>query len=276
MGTTKIWCVLSFGFFLGSLFTIGCGSGGGAAIAQSVANAIDVAFDNAASGMASTEVQSALEELNAQIAVLQGANTALQTRATDLETKTASITVANNNVYFTGVNMHLRNGSGATDNANGTGNLIVGYDENVNNTKTGSHNVVIGAYHTYTSYGGFIAGFGNAITARGASVCGGNSNTASGIGATVSGGISNLASGNIASVSGGDENIASGTYASVSGGVKNTASGTGAAISGGHANSASGEASAVSGGELNSADYEDSTVSGGYNVDTLANADHRP
>ena len=45
----------------------------------------------------------------------------------------------------TGVNVHVRDGSGGTDGAvNGLGNLIVGYNEDSGDTRSGSHNLVVG------------------------------------------------------------------------------------------------------------------------------------
>ncbi|RWX46827.1 hypothetical protein H206_03567, partial [Candidatus Electrothrix aarhusensis] len=70
-----------------------------------------------------------------------------------------------NNIYITGANLHIRSGSGATNgNVNGLGNLIVGYNESNDDIKTGSHNLVIGKYHSYSSYGGFVAGYDNQIS----------------------------------------------------------------------------------------------------------------
>jgi hypothetical protein len=53
----------------------------------------------------------------------------------------------------------VRNGSGRTDSNNGLGNLIVGYNERGEvGTQTGSHNVVVGREHSFTSHGGILAG----------------------------------------------------------------------------------------------------------------------
>jgi len=109
---------------------------------------------------------------------------------------------------FSGMNVHVVSGSGATDGTpNGLGNLIVGYNENgsQNTTKTniGSHNLVIGKNQTYSSYGGFVAGASNKITAPFATITGGFNNTASGSYSSVGGGQLNTASGDFATVSGG-------------------------------------------------------------------------
>jgi hypothetical protein len=146
---------------------------------------------------------------------------------------------------FEGVNVHVRSGSGAThdfcdpllepdfpncESLTGLGNLIIGYNEQAGigpprprETRTGSHNLVIGQFHTYSSFGGFVAGVINAVTAEHASVCGGINNHASGRGSSVSGGHRNHATGSSASVSGGNRNVASGEGASVSGGEEREA-----------------------------------------------------
>jgi hypothetical protein len=123
-------------------------------------------------------------------------------------------------IRIEGVNVQIVNGKNRTDTTNGVGNLIVGYQEPglSTNNRTGSHNLVVGTQQNYSSYGGFVAGWGNSISDRFASVSGGAANTASGWYASVSGGMHNAASGTTASVSGGADNTASGEEASVSGG----------------------------------------------------------
>ena len=155
-------------------------------------------------------------------------------------------------VIFTGCNVHVQNGQGITASSNGVGNLIIGYNEDdvfINpghpaygaNDRGGSHNVVIGPEHIYSSYGGLVAGYSNTVSGDYASVSGGAHNTASGIMASVSGGWYNKASAYYASVSGGDSNEASAPTASVSGGFGNEASGTRASVSGGDSRTASGQ-----------------------------------
>ena len=58
-------------------------------------------------------------------------------------------------VFIEGANLHVRNGSGRTESNNGLGNLFVGYNERPElNAQTGSHNLVIGREHTFTSHEG--------------------------------------------------------------------------------------------------------------------------
>ena len=164
---------------------------------------------------------------------------------------------------FEGINVQIVNGLGDTNTINGTGNLIVGYNEvddpfgnqsevicsdgdfDTENDclaaggvwdssqKTGSHNLVVGRAHAYTQYGGTVLGLRNAINGAFSNVTGGFKAIASGSSATVSGGSSNVASGSVASVTGGTINKATGTFASVTGGHMNTASDYYSTVSGG-------------------------------------------
>lgn len=163
-----------------------------------------------------------------------------------------------NNICLTGANLHIRSGSGKTDGTvNGLGNLIVGYNEKgAMNIRTGSHNLVIGVEHSYSSYGGLVAGMNNSIFGEYSSVSGGWRNTANGHVSSVSGGAMNTASKDASSVSGGVQNTASGLSSSVSGGDGNTASGNHSSVSGGRSNIASGNDSSVSGGGAQRADAE--------------------
>ena len=122
----------------------------------------------------------------------------------DAQAKLACMSKTGDDVYFTGCNVHIVSGAGATDGAvNGLGNLIVGYNEDVAvlfpgspaSLRSGSHNLVVGPGHSYSRYGGLVAGFINIITGSYASVSGGNGNTASGDYSSVSGGNDNRASG---------------------------------------------------------------------------------
>ena len=200
--------------------------------------------------------------------------------------KTRSDLKANTELTLTAVNLHIVNGLGATNGepnnptdtgtpvTNGLGNLIIGYNEartnGFVNTRTGSHNLILGDFEEYSSYGGIVAGYFNTISAPFASVSGGEDNTASGYVSSVSGGVSNTAGGvssrddgGGASISGGSGNMASGRYSSISGGVGNITYGFGTSISGGAANAVSGTCSSVSGGAENAADGTGASVSGG-------------
>lgn len=126
-------------------------------------------------------------------------------------------------VIFKGANVHIRSGSGLTGDGGsftGFGTLIVGYNEDrVENppsadVRWGSHNIVVGTMHYFSSVGGFVAGVMNTISGPYSSVTGGSENTASGGISSVSGGIDNEAGGYVSSVSGGYNHdvTATGTY----------------------------------------------------------------
>ena len=158
-----------------------------------------------ASGAAAAGIDARLDELEERLACVRsapGANPEVD------------------DIVFRGCNVQVVNGLNNTLTTNEVGNLIVGYNEDymLAEDRSGSHNLVVGPNHTYSSYGGLVAGVSSNVTAPHASVSGGNSNTASGAASSVSAGNSNTASGLEASVSGGSQNVASGERSSVSGG----------------------------------------------------------
>jgi hypothetical protein len=149
-------------------------------------------------------------------------------------------------VRFAGVNVQVVSGTGTTTGTNGRGNLIIGYNAAPLTgaaQRTGSHYLVIGDRHHWTSYGGIVTGEGNTATGRSASVLGGSGNRAGGQGATVTGGSNNSALGDHSTVSGGRANTASGPadpqfwvgdFTAVVGGYGNVATGVDSTILGGY------------------------------------------
>lgn len=205
-------------------------------------------------------------------------------------------------IIIEGANLHVRSGSGGTDDLGGPlfglGNLVIGYneyDQTQLRARTGSHNLVLGSGHGYSSFGGLVAGFANEVNAPNSSVSGGTGNVANGWAssisggqgnrataesssvaggsdnqadakyASVSGGQANRATAESSSVAGGSENQADAQYASVTGGTGNRASGWASSVAGGQRNHASGDSSSVTGGADNLADIESGSVSGGKN-----------
>lgn len=198
-------------------------------------------------------------------------------------------------IRFRGVNVQVVNGVGATASVNGTGNLVVGYDENpAGRPQTGSHDLIVGRNQSFTGYGELLGGFGNKTSGSYAAALG-NSNNAAGAFAAVTGGADNSAKdpfssigggcgnlilatattapeftlcdsasgGEMESITGGENNLATGTMGVVTGGALNTANGPQATVTGGSANTASGGASSVSGGVLNTASGNQAAISGG-------------
>lgn len=188
-----------------------------------------------------------------KVVVIPLNNSSLQNRITELENLLDGLSRNGNDIYFTGVNIHIVDGSGNTSGAvNGLGNLIVGYNEARDiggpDVRTGSHNVIIGNTHNYASYGGLVVGTFNNITAPYSSVIGGFANTASGTSSTICGGVSNEATAFYSSVSAGYNNAATASYSHVSGGLNNNATGTYSSVNGGEFNTSEGIASTVGGG----------------------------
>jgi len=185
--------------------------------------------------------------------------------------------LAGPHVILTGVNLHIRNGQPvqydhstptfdtASYLANGRGNLIVGYDDDlahpeVTGARTGSHNVIVGDGHRFEASGVFLAGFYNYAGANAAAVGGGYANFAVNFAASISGGYSNWAFGQVSSVSGGYGSSADGDASSVTGGNDNHASANYSSVNGGQGNYATGFASTVSGGLSQTASGDYSTA----------------
>lgn len=84
----------------------------------------------------------------------------------ELEDKTQFMHVVNGDTIFENTNIRVQNGLGVTTSTNGKGNLIVGYDEQDGYIqcfgeapdRSGSHNVVVGHDHAYSSYASIICG----------------------------------------------------------------------------------------------------------------------
>ena len=107
---------------------------------------------------------------------------ALEARIAALEALLAGVTRAGDEITVSGANVHIVSGSGTTDGAvNGRGNLIVGYNElrGTGDVRTGSHNIVVGKRHNFSSFGGLVVGLENSISGNYASVSGGWGNEAS-------------------------------------------------------------------------------------------------
>jgi trimeric autotransporter adhesin len=181
-----------------------------------------------------------------------------------------------NDLYIDGANLNIRNGTGHSwgdqyewpPNGNGLGNLIVGYNEaDSDQSHSGSHNLIIGPYHSYSSVGGLVSGYRSTVSGAYASVSGGIANTAHGECSSISGGSGNKAS-DYSSISGGYNNATICYGASVSGGEFNTAWFEMSSISGGCHNIANGWSASVSGGYYNEANGDGSSVSGGYRRST--------
>ena len=147
---------------------------------------------------------------------------------------------------LSGINVRLDNGSGTTyGTSNGLGNLILGYHESEGGhrdpegnymdgeVRTGSHNLVVGAGHTFGSNGGILGGYNNSLFGQGASIVAGQASLATGTWSSILGGLDNRTTATSTCISGGHSNTASGDRASVSGGLLNVSAGIATSILGG-------------------------------------------
>jgi hypothetical protein len=151
-------------------------------------------------------------------------------------------------------NLQIVNGLGRTDTTNGCGNLIVGYNETSlasPSARTGSHNIILGRYHSHASYACLLTGERNFATANAPSSCvvggseshveadrsvvvGGRENNANSAGCVIVGGEDNGANGaNYSVVVGGGQNRTAAPASSIFGGGGNTTNGQGSTILGG-------------------------------------------
>ena len=229
-----------------------------------------------------TAVKTAVDDNQTQITALAARVAALESKLTNLAALNTYLSLQTVNgqptVRVSGANLQVVNGTGTTESVNGVGNLIVGYDESSGSftrtgvlyevsgaSKAGSHNLVVGSAHAYSSYGGLLAGWGNSVDGFYSAVTGGVLNSASGSYASISGGARNAASAVFASVTGGRDNTAFDSYSVVTGGLLNSATGSYSVVSGGERNTASGSTATVAGGLQNRATTTWATVGGGRN-----------
>ena len=159
------------------------------------------------------KLKNQIEELNKTINNLSGQVQNLSNSLQTVSNNFKGVYRKGNDIFFKNMNVHIINGTGATNKINGYGNFIVGYNEsrNSDNLRKGSHNIVVGSQNNYNSYGGLVTGKNNTISE--AYSC-------------VSGGHSNIASGKYSSVVGGKDNKAKGEFSHIGGGLNRSVSGT--------------------------------------------------
>lgn len=178
---------------------------------QAQIDALKAQVDLLTSNMGKLPTPETINAMKEDISKMQGTVTALDKKAVDIipgladylkVDKTTVLQGVNGpHILFTGVNVHVRNGSQATNNNElpyqGLGNLIIGYNENTTPTptltRTGSHNLVGGSMHSFSSYGGMVFGYQNTISGPYANVVGGSVNLAQGSNSTVYGSASQRA-----------------------------------------------------------------------------------
>jgi hypothetical protein len=154
-------------------------------------------------------LKSALATANGQLAVLDGRLKALESSGGGGGSTSSVLTelakyvtvdpgIVNGlkgpHVVFHHANVHVQSGSGTTAEASGPtglGNLIVGYNEMPilqGWSRGGSHNLVVGPSHTFSSTGGVVFGSRNVISGQYATTLGGVQNSSQGAASSILGG----------------------------------------------------------------------------------------
>ena len=215
-------------------------------------------------------------DLLSVIQMMQAQITSLQSQVASLEASTVpglgdyvSVDDSAHTVLVSGANLQVHNGQSASA-SNGLGNVILGFnglqaEQDPQETRNGSHNLVVGYGHFYTgndnlisgvtnrAYGdqGVVFGFNNRSWDVNTTVLGGGNNGAYGNATTVVGGFSNVtygtsnvvlggggnvSNGNADVIVGGDNNVTNGDFALCMGGLQNTVNASWNSILGGQGN----------------------------------------
>jgi hypothetical protein len=128
--------------------------------------------------LASTRNGSRIASLEGRVTDLETSNTTLQGQIESLEALLAGVTRDNTTLKFTGMDLQIVNAADSTATTNGLGNLIIGYNaQRAGATRTGSHYLVVGDEHEWTSYGGILAGNRNTASGYTSPILGGQERT---------------------------------------------------------------------------------------------------
>ncbi len=184
-----------------------------------------------------------------------------------------TVDTAASTVRISGANLQVVNGTSNTQSANGLGNLILGYNEDVYGYETsgmreGSHSLVVGVNHAYTSYGSIVHGDNAYVTGAYAAALGVYGGSAEGARSVLLGGWGGYAAGEGSFVAGGQYNVAYGTGAAAVGGYSNAVYGAYASALGGSFASVDGDWATSVGGASSRAAGDYSVTVGGNGVRT--------
>lgn len=208
----------------------------------------------------------------------------MEQRLSALEQLLAPLSKNGDELYLTGVNLHVVNGTGRTDAPpNGKGNIIIGYNELRGGTdlegkpadqRGGSHYLVVGRSNNYGGFGGAVIGSSNESAGEYAVSIGGIGNAADGDFSLTLAGSKNRADGPSAAAIGGTGNLASGFLCLAIGGEGNRCSGDTSAVLGGAANRTGTDARSgtITGGQRNTLHTESGSISGGVDLELDAAA----
>jgi hypothetical protein len=194
--------------------------------------AANITYDNTTSGLAATEVQSAIDEAATDIAAVtinyfeESRNTTAPNATVPAHQWAATGAETNIDVVFS---------------PKGAGAILAQVPDGTatGGNKRGSNSVDFQQNRSVAS---------NVASGEASVIGGGSNNTASGIESTVSGGRGNDATNNQSTVGGGEGNTASGTESTISGGYVNIALSQSSTVGGGSQNYSSGNYSTIPGG----------------------------
>lgn len=187
--------------------------------------------DAVSANQADVLVAAVLADPAFEVALDEAVGRYVETNLPDVERLEAYLSVdpVLKDVVFAGVNVQVRNAgtSASTAFIDGTGNLIVGWNEPGENgaDRGGSHNLVVGPGHAYAGSGGVVFGADNRILGEGNVVVGGRLNLADGIRSVVVGGREGESVNGDGVVVGGYQNRNEGSLSVVLGGASNRGAG---------------------------------------------------
>lgn len=212
-----------------------------------------------------------LTTINAAIAALQADNATLKAQVASLQSLLRHFSRVEDTVFITHANLKILNGTGNMQSANGLGNLVVGYSDDPYQVKysTGSHNIAIGGNNRFTSWGSFLTGHHNNVSAPYAASIGGEYVTVNGVFGVSLSNVGGMLNGAHSAILGGEANSTSGNFATAVGGRGNGAVGAHSVVVGGLGNGAVGEESVILGGFSNHVDdvaFRSIVVGGEYNT----------
>ena len=114
----------------------------------------------------SVDLLSVIQMLQAQITALQSQVASLEDQVVPELSQYVEFIDSSSTLAFTGVNVQIRSGAFSTT-PNGKGNLIVGQnrinEELDEPAREGSHNLIIGDFHSYNGTNNFLSGIGNGV-----------------------------------------------------------------------------------------------------------------
>ena len=220
--------------------------------------------------------------LQQQINILRRQNAIQQASINQLNNLLSCVIKNGTELIIEGCNLHVRNAQGQTASTDETGNLIIGYNEDLTigdgSLRTGSHNLIIGEDHRYISHGTIVHGLGHMSSRANAAAIGGSQNQANGTNSVVVGGRENevpasntvvisgrfnSAGGSSSAIISGQDNVTHSSFTVIAGGAANETDSNWGAVFGGQGNESLAPWSVVVGGQGNVTNGSHSTVTGG-------------